>query len=67
MDHKYLVARSINLRQARSIVEGLERLQTLDLEFDGVLKRYDENGNFVGIYWMDTEGEEWMYDPMGEE
>lgn len=67
MDHKTLVKRSISLRQAREIVEGLERLGTLDLEFDGILRRYNDEGEFIGTYWMDTEGEEWMYDPMGEE
>ena len=62
MDHKTLIKRSISLRQASRIVAGLERL-----EFDGILRRYNDEGKFIGTYWMDAEGEEWMYDPMGEE
>lgn len=60
--------RSIGPREARDIADTLERLNNvLGTEFDGVLTRYDDKGNFSGLYWQDTESEEWLYDPQGSE
>lgn len=56
--------RSFTAEQAKRIFSTLERLNSsLGTEFDGELKQYDATGTFVGLYWMDMESEEWLYDP----
>lgn len=63
-----LVKRSLTEHDAERVTQALRKLNSsLDIEFDGVLKQYDSSGNFVGLYWMNTEAEEWMFDPQGDE
>jgi hypothetical protein len=49
--------------EAQRIVDTLIKLNTaLDVEFDGTLKQYNENGGHIGTYSMRLEDEEWVYD-----
>lgn len=66
-DYIELSKRSLQLHEIEMISKALYRLNALGTEFDGVLKQYDQHGKFVGLYWMDMESEEWMFDPLGKE